>query len=71
MLLNRQQSKLFTSLAQLYRNAAIIYRSDGLYLQSDTSFFHTTNSVFYGKYVRRAVLFISGSGNEVEAIGER
>ena len=33
------------------------------------SFFHATDSVFYGKYVRKAVLL--KSGNEVEIIGER
>ena len=27
--------------------------------------------LFYGKYLRKAVLFKSGSGNEVETIGER
>ena len=70
-LLNRQQSKLFTSIAQMYRNRVIIYRGDRLNLQSDMSFFHATDSVFCGKYVRKAVLFTSGSGNEVETIGER
>ena len=55
----------------MYRNTVIIYRGDRLNLQSDMSFFHTTDSVFYGKYARKAVLFRSGSGNEVEAIGER
>ena len=33
-------------------------------------FFHAKNSDFYGKYIRKAVLFKSGSGNEVETIGE-
>ena len=55
----------------MYRNTVIIYRGDSLNLQSDMSFFHTASSIFYGKYVRKAVLFISGSGNEVETIGER
>ena len=54
----------------MYRNAVIIYRGDILNLQSDMSFCFATNSVFYGKYVRKAVIFISGSGNEVETIGE-
>ena len=49
----------------------IIYRGDRLSLQSDMSFFHATNSAFYGKYVRKAVRYIYGSGNEVETIGER
>ena len=71
ILLNRQQSKLFTSIAQMYRNIVIIPSDDRLSLQSDMSFFHATNSVFYGKYVRKAVLFISGCGNEVETRGER
>ena len=61
----------FTSIAQVYINTVIIYRSDRLSLQSDMSSFYDTDSVFYGKYVRKAVLFISGSGNEVETIGER
>ena len=30
------------------------------------SFFHATDSVLYGEYLRKAVLFRSGSGNEVE-----
>ena len=55
----------------MYRNRVIIYRGDRLNLQSDMSFFHATNSGFYEKYVRKAVLFISGSGNEVETIGEK
>ena len=71
VLLNRQQSKLFTSIAKLYGNTMIIYRGDRLSLQSDMSFFHATNSAFYGKYVRKAVRYIYGSGNEVETIGER
>ena len=71
ILLNRQQSKLFTSIAQMYRNVMIIYTGDILNLQSDMNFFQATNSVFCGKYVRKAELFKSGSGNEVETIGER
>ena len=71
MLLNCQQSKLFTSIAQMYRNTVIIYRGDRSNLQSDMSVFHATDSVLYGKYLRKAVLFRSGSGNEVETIGER
>ena len=55
----------------MYRNTVIIYRVDRLNLQSDVSFFHATNSVFYEKYVRKVVLSISGSGNEVEKIAER
>ena len=47
------------------------YRGDRLYLQSGLNFFHATDSVLYGEYLRKAVLFISGSGNEVETIGER
>ena len=52
----------------MYRNTVIIYRGDRLSLQSEMSFLHATDSVFYGKYVRKAILFISGSGNEVEII---
>ena len=55
----------------MYRNTVNIYKGDRLNLQSDMSFFHVTNSAFYGKYVRKAVLFISGSGNEVETIGKK
>ena len=55
----------------MHRNIVIIYRGDRLYLQSDMSIFHPTDSVLYGKYVRKAVLFRSESGNEVETIGER
>ena len=55
----------------MYRNRVIIYRGDRLNLQSDMSFFHATDSAFYGKYVKQAAPFRSGSGNEVEAIGER
>ena len=69
-MLNRQQSKLFTSIAQMYRNRVIIDRGDRVNLQSD-EFFHTTNSVFCGTYVSKVVLFKPGSGNEVEIIGER
>ena len=54
----------------MYRNTVIIYRGNRLNLQSDMSVFHATDSDFYGKYVRKAVLFKSGSGNEVETIGE-
>ena len=50
----------------MYRNTVNIYKGDRLNLQSDMSFFHATNSAFYGKYVRKAVLFISRSGNEVQ-----
>ena len=35
------------------------------------SFFRATNSVFSGNYVREAALFKSGSGNEVEVLGDR
>ena len=52
----------------MYRNAVIVYRDDRLNLQSDMSFFHATNSVVYGKCIRKAVLFKSGSGNEMETI---
>ena len=55
----------------MYRNTVIIYRGDRLNLQSDMSVFHATNLDFYGKYVRKAVLFKSESGNEVETIGEK
>ena len=71
ILLNRQQSTFFTSIAQMYRNTVIIYRGDRQNLQSDRSFFQAKDSVFYGKYVRKAVLFKSGSGIGVETIGER
>ena len=70
ILLNCHQSKLFTSIAQMYRNAAIIYRGDRLNPQSDMSFSHATDSVLYGKCVRKTALFRSGSGNEVETIRE-
>ena len=66
IMLSHQKPKLFTSIAQMYRN-----RGDRLILQSGMSFFHATNSLFRGKYVREAVLFKSGPGNEVETIGER
>ena len=39
ILLNLQQSKLFTSVAQMYRNTVIIYSGDRLNLQSGISFF--------------------------------
>ena len=39
ILLNHQQSKLFTSIAQMYRNRVIIYGCDRINLQSDMSFF--------------------------------
>ena len=55
----------------MYRNTVIIYRGDRLNLQSGRSFFHAADSAFYGKYVRKAVIFLSGSGNEIEIIGER
>ena len=55
----------------MYRNTVIIYRGDRQNLQSDMSFFQAKDSVFYGKYVRKAVLFKSGSGIGVETIGER
>ena len=55
----------------MFRNRMIIYRGDRLNLQSDMSVFHATDSVLYGKYLRKAVLFRSGSGNEVEIVGER
>ena len=71
MLLDRHQSKLFTSIVQMCRNTVIIYSGDRLNLQSDMTVFHATNSVFHGKCVRKAVSFKSGSGNEVETIGER
>ena len=44
---------------------------DSFNLQSDMSFFRATNSVFSRNYIREAVRFKSGSGNEVKAIGER
>ena len=68
--LNRQQSYFFTSIAPMYKNTMIIYRGDRLNLESDMSFFHTINSVFYGKYVRKAVLFKAGTENDVETLGE-
>ena len=55
----------------MYRNRVNIYRGNRLNLQNDMSFFQATDSVFYGKYVGKAVLFRSASGNEVETIGER
>ena len=57
MLLNRQQSKLFTSAAQMYRNTVIIYRGDILNLQSDKSFSHTTNSVFFSESTKERLYF--------------
>ena len=36
---NRQQSMLFTSIAQMYRNTVTIYRGDRLNLQRDMSLF--------------------------------
>ena len=71
ILLNHQQSKLFTSIAQMFRITVIIYRGDRLNLQSDMRFFTPQIQFFYIKYVRKAVLFKSGSGNEVEIIAER
>ena len=68
-MLNRQQSKLFISIAQMYTNTAIIYRGDRLNLESNMTFSNATNSVFYRRYVRKIVLLKSGSGNEVETIG--
>ena len=48
-----------------------ICRGGRLNFQSDVSFFRATNSAFSGIYVREAVLFRSGFGNEVKTIGER
>ena len=61
ILLNRQQSMPFISIAQMYRNTMTIYRGDRINIQSEMSFFHATDSVFCGNYVRKAVLFIYGS----------
>ena len=63
--------KLFTTIARMHRNTVIMCMGDILTLQSDMSCFRVKKLIFSGNYVRQAVLFKSGSGNEVELIGER
>ena len=42
-----------------------------LNLQSDMKFFASQITFFSGNYIRQAVIFKSGSRNEVEVVGER
>ena len=56
MLLNRQQSKLFTSIAQMHRNTVIIYRGDRLNFRSGMSFF-TPQMQFLRKVRKKGCTF--------------
>ena len=66
VLLNRQESKLLTLIAQMYKNALRICWDEKLNLRNDMSFFSSTTSVFgndvslvfRGNYVREAFIQI-------------